>query len=131
MWCGTRDTWHLTLSDTTIFHNTYLLINIFFFFFLISSYSNYLKKKFIFRAAQQAAAALAAQTGVGGTRKGPPPLLRSRTLPAIIVPGISILNAQIDPSRLTPGNLCFIKSFFFFYIKSIKYTATYFIFMGQ
>ncbi|KAG8227365.1 hypothetical protein J437_LFUL000373 [Ladona fulva] len=27
---------------------------------------------------------------------GPPPLLRSRTLPAIVVPGISILQAQIE-----------------------------------
>lgn len=62
-----------------------------------------------FRAAQQAAAALAAQTGAG-TRKGPPPLLRSRTLPAIIVPGISILNAQLDPSRLTPSNYRLINS---------------------
>ncbi|KAJ9599310.1 hypothetical protein L9F63_010204, partial [Diploptera punctata] len=26
----------------------------------------------------------------------PPPLLRSRTLPAIVVPGLSILQAQID-----------------------------------
>lgn len=55
---------------------------------------------FIYRAA---AAAIAAQTGIG-SRKGPPPLLRSRTLPAIIVPGISILNAQLDQSRLAPGN---------------------------
>lgn len=67
----------------------------------LDKYNNNLK--YIFRAAQQAAAALAAHTGTG-TRRGPPPLLRSRTLPAIIVPGISILNAQLDPSRLTPGN---------------------------
>nr|XP_032518671.1 uncharacterized protein LOC116771083 isoform X1 [Danaus plexippus plexippus] len=34
-------------------------------------------------------------------RKAPPPLLRSRTLPAIIAPGFSILHAQIDPQRST------------------------------
>lgn len=54
------------------------------------------------RAAQQAAAALAANTNAGD-RKGPPPLLRSRTLPSIIVPGIAILQNQIDSSRLVPG----------------------------
>lgn len=55
----------------------------------------------IYRAAQQAAA-LAANTNAGD-RKGPPPLLRSRTLPSIIVPGIAILQNQIDSSRLVPG----------------------------
>lgn len=29
------------------------------------------------------------------TNKRPPPLLRSRTLPAIIVPGVNILQAQL------------------------------------
>ncbi|CAH2008922.1 unnamed protein product [Acanthoscelides obtectus] len=33
--------------------------------------------------------------GAGRTGKKPPPLLRSRTLPAIIVPGVSILQAQL------------------------------------
>jgi len=37
--------------------------------------------------------ALARQPASG---PGPPPLLRSRTLPAIVVPGINILQAQID-----------------------------------
>ncbi|CAH2106143.1 unnamed protein product [Euphydryas editha] len=46
-----------------------------------------------------AAAAAAAEAFVG--RRGPPPLLRSRTLPAIIAPGFSILHAQIDPQRTT------------------------------
>uniref|UniRef100_T1HL90 Uncharacterized protein n=1 Tax=Rhodnius prolixus TaxID=13249 RepID=T1HL90_RHOPR len=32
----------------------------------------------------------------GEKPRAPPPLLRSRTLPAIVVPGISILQAQID-----------------------------------
>ncbi|KAK3930261.1 L-aspartate oxidase, partial [Frankliniella fusca] len=46
-----------------------------------------------------AASTLAASTHAAsapgpGTR--PPPLLRSRTLPAIVVPGISILQAQLD-----------------------------------
>lgn len=62
----------------------------------------------IYRAAQQAAA-LAANTNAGD-RKGPPPLLRSRTLPSIIVPGIAILQNQIDSSRLVPGMI--VKSFF-------------------
>lgn len=35
--------------------------------------------------------------GYNNELKQPPPLLRSRTLPAIIVPGINILQAQIDP----------------------------------
>ncbi|XP_023316665.1 uncharacterized protein LOC106658011 isoform X1 [Trichogramma pretiosum] len=34
---------------------------------------------------------------------GPPPLLRSRTLPAIVVPGLSILQAQIEASRCPPA----------------------------
>lgn len=46
-----------------------------------------------------AVAAAAAEAFVG--RRGPPPLLRSRTLPAIIAPGFSILHAQIDPQRTT------------------------------
>ena len=29
-------------------------------------------------------------------KKRPPPLVRSRTLPAIVVPGLSILQAQIE-----------------------------------
>lgn len=59
---------------------------------------------FIRRAAQQAAAAaVAAQAGSGSTRKLPPPFLRSQTLPTIILPSMAILNAQLDPSRLTPG----------------------------
>lgn len=56
--------------------------------------------------AAQAAAALAAQTCGGKSSRGrPAPLLRSRTLPAIIVPGISILHTQIDPNRLNTGEL--------------------------
>lgn len=56
----------------------------------------------LFRAA---AAAIAAQTATErkNSRKIPPPLLRSRTLPAIIVPGISILHTQLNPSRLAVG----------------------------
>uniref|UniRef100_A0A8D8YBP6 Ankyrin repeat and fibronectin type-III domain-containing protein 1 n=1 Tax=Cacopsylla melanoneura TaxID=428564 RepID=A0A8D8YBP6_9HEMI len=34
-------------------------------------------------------------------KKVPPPLLRSRTLPAIVVPGLSILQAQISDNRST------------------------------
>nr|XP_023018640.1 uncharacterized protein LOC111507545 [Leptinotarsa decemlineata] len=33
--------------------------------------------------------------GAGRTSKKPPPLLRSRTLPAIVVPGVNILQAQL------------------------------------
>ncbi|KAG5885221.1 hypothetical protein JTB14_002649 [Gonioctena quinquepunctata] len=33
--------------------------------------------------------------GAGRTGKKPPPLLRSRTLPAIVVPGVNILQAQL------------------------------------
>ncbi|XP_073945579.1 uncharacterized protein isoform X3 [Choristoneura fumiferana] len=46
-----------------------------------------------------AAAAAAAADALGSCRRAPPPLLRSRTLPAIVVPGLSILHAQIDPAR--------------------------------
>ncbi|XP_026324969.1 uncharacterized protein LOC113233949 [Hyposmocoma kahamanoa] len=46
-----------------------------------------------------AAAAAAAEALGSGVRRAPPPLLRSRTLPAIIAPGFSILHAQIDPQR--------------------------------
>ncbi|XP_055902102.1 uncharacterized protein LOC129938513 isoform X2 [Eupeodes corollae] len=42
-------------------------------------------------------AALANQTRT--CRKQPPPLLRSRTLPAIVVPGISIIAAQTETNR--------------------------------
>ncbi|KAG8303212.1 hypothetical protein J6590_016187 [Homalodisca vitripennis] len=55
----------------------------------------------IYRAAEAAAAAAAA--AAPGIR-APPPLLRSRTLPAIVVPGISILQAQID-SRTKEGEI--------------------------
>ncbi|KAJ8972024.1 hypothetical protein NQ314_000406, partial [Rhamnusium bicolor] len=33
--------------------------------------------------------------GTGRTSRKPPPLLRSRTLPAIVVPGVNILQAQL------------------------------------
>ncbi|XP_059477970.1 ankyrin repeat and fibronectin type-III domain-containing protein 1 isoform X3 [Neocloeon triangulifer] len=53
--------------------------------------------------AAAAAAAIASSAGIAATADGgdagaksKPPLLRSRTLPAIIVPGISILQAQIE-----------------------------------
>lgn len=54
-----------------------------------------------------AAAAVAAQTSTGKccAYKTPPPLLRSRTLPAIIVPGISILQTQLNPSRQPIGGM--------------------------
>ncbi|BET01922.1 Ras association (RalGDS/AF-6) domain [Nesidiocoris tenuis] len=41
-------------------------------------------------------ALLAAANEEANKPRGPPPLLRSRTLPAIVVPGINILHAQID-----------------------------------
>jgi len=50
--------------------------------------------------AAAAAAAIASSAGIAtveaDTSKTKPPLLRSRTLPAIIVPGINILQAQIE-----------------------------------
>lgn len=59
---------------------------------------------FAFCLYRAAAASIAAQTTANkSTRKIPPPLLRSRTLPAIIVPGISILHTQLNPSRLAVG----------------------------
>ncbi|KAF0763811.1 Uncharacterized protein FWK35_00037685, partial [Aphis craccivora] len=36
----------------------------------------------------------------------PPPLLRSSTLPAIIVPGLNILHAQIGPNS-TPNGIVY------------------------
>jgi len=47
----------------------------------------------------------------------PPPLLRSSTLPAIIVPGLSILHAQIGPNS-TPNGMGFI---FFVCLLSTSY----------
>ncbi|CAB0036396.1 unnamed protein product [Trichogramma brassicae] len=38
-------------------------------------------------------------SGTAECPAGPPPLLRSRTLPAIVVPGLGILQAQIEASR--------------------------------
>ncbi|XP_076028496.1 uncharacterized protein LOC143017595 [Oratosquilla oratoria] len=35
----------------------------------------------------------------GGVTSSRPPLVRSRTLPAIVVPGVTILQAQIDTAR--------------------------------
>lgn len=54
-----------------------------------------------------AAAAVAAHTSTGKccAHRTPPPLLRSRTLPAIIVPGISILQTQLNPSRQPVGGM--------------------------
>lgn len=45
--------------------------------------------------------------GGSGGRRQPPPLLRSRTLPAIVVPGVNILQAQI-------GNKSYISTFIYF-----------------
>lgn len=49
--------------------------------------------------ADQRASCAGLEGGASRPLKGKPPLLRSRTLPAIIVPGINILQAQIDPQR--------------------------------
>ncbi|KAL3273706.1 hypothetical protein HHI36_015136 [Cryptolaemus montrouzieri] len=40
-------------------------------------------------------ASCAGLEGAGRTARKPPPLLRSRTLPAIVVPGVNILQAQL------------------------------------
>ncbi|ALC47785.1 CG42686, partial [Drosophila busckii] len=54
------------------------------------------------QAQQSGAAAAALATGVAGnqsrngSRKWPPPLLRSRTLPAIIVPGLPVVSLHTD-----------------------------------
>lgn len=40
-------------------------------------------------------ASCAGLEGAGRTGRKPPPLLRSRTLPAIVVPGVNILQAQL------------------------------------
>lgn len=69
-------------------------------------------------------AAVAEETGhsndVKVLRKRPPPLVRSRTLPAIVVPGLNILQAQIE-SKYKGKLLMFIwtlfKNFFFALIK--------------
>lgn len=73
---------------------------------------------FCFHRAAQQAAALAASTNAGD-RKGPPPLLRSRTLPSIIVPGIAILQNQIDSSRLGPGMLLLL-----IFLKFVSFYST-------
>jgi hypothetical protein len=46
------------------------------------------------RAQQNAEALLSGFSGTKITKNRPPPLLRSRTLPSIIVPGITILQAH-------------------------------------
>jgi len=74
---------------------------------------------FHFRAQQSAAAAAAAAGGAGGmaggagcgsgsqsrpgSRKLPPPLLRSRTLPAIIVPGLPVVSLHTDKQTFQLG----------------------------
>lgn len=62
---------------------------------------------FNFRAAAQNAidnlSGFSGNRSIRGRGGPPPPLLRSRTLPAIIVPGISILQAQIDPPKAVTG----------------------------
>ncbi|XP_054282123.1 uncharacterized protein LOC128999573 [Macrosteles quadrilineatus] len=57
------------------------------------------------KAAAEAAAAAAPKISLPGVKQ-PPPLLRSRTLPAIVVPGISILQAQIDTRYKESGGSC-------------------------
>ncbi|KAK9509721.1 hypothetical protein O3M35_006976 [Rhynocoris fuscipes] len=52
--------------------------------------------------------------------RGPPPLLRSRTLPAIIVPGINILQAQIDSNKYKEGICRFIFIFLFNFLNFSK-----------
>lgn len=47
-------------------------------------------------------ASCAGLEGAGRTGRKPPPLLRSRTLPAIVVPGVNILQAQLG--NYVPGN---------------------------
>lgn len=49
-------------------------------------------------------ASCAGLEGAGRQEKKPPPLLRSRTLPAIIVPGVNILQAQLG--NYNAGNTC-------------------------
>lgn len=91
----------------------YITVRVTFFFeinYIDLEYRIFLNKPFIpfRRAAQHAAAAaasVAAQTGQpgSGSRKLPPPFLRSQTLPTIILPSMAILSAQLDQTRLTPG----------------------------
>ncbi|XP_045448894.1 uncharacterized protein LOC123657385 [Melitaea cinxia] len=69
--------------------------------FLLLRVKRAFKKKRQQRKEKHAAAAAAAAAEAFVSRRGPPPLLRSRTLPAIIAPGFSILHAQIDPQRTT------------------------------
>ena len=54
-------------------------------------------------AAAAAVAAAAAPPKLEQGPRKPKPLLRSRTLPAIVVPGINILQAQIE-ARYRKGN---------------------------
>jgi len=73
---------------------------------------------FHFRAQQSAAAAASGAGGAGGaggggggsgsqsrpgSRKLPPPLLRSRTLPAIIVPGLPVVSLHTDKQTFQLG----------------------------
>ncbi|RZF48885.1 hypothetical protein LSTR_LSTR003265 [Laodelphax striatellus] len=66
--------------------------------------SCYLQQLYTKLAAAAAAAAVPEVTSP--TPKGPPPLLRSRTLPAIVVPGINILHAQIDSKYKSAEDSC-------------------------
>lgn len=74
--------------------------------YIIRNFHNAINKilnlHFFYSSAQLAACSRADQrascVGIEGstrTSKKPPPLLRSRTLPAIIVPGVNILQAQL------------------------------------
>ncbi|KAJ3645182.1 hypothetical protein Zmor_022862 [Zophobas morio] len=63
----------------------YLFINVTFFHFSAQLAASRIDQR----------ASCAGLEGAGRTGRKPPPLLRSRTLPAIVVPGVNILQAQL------------------------------------
>ncbi|KAI4456581.1 hypothetical protein MML48_8g00008707 [Holotrichia oblita] len=62
------------------------------FFYLIFNTQDYAQ---LAAARVDQRASCAGLEGASRTTKKPPPLLRSRTLPAIVVPGVNILQAQL------------------------------------
>lgn len=64
-------------------------------FFLFSHIHIFLSSAQLAASRIDQRASCAGLEGAGRQARKPPPLLRSRTLPAIVVPGVNILQAQI------------------------------------
>lgn len=83
-----------------------MYVNFFQLFTFIAKYQKEKNDLFFHFRAQALNASISNQTGRANRGKVPPPLLRSRTLPAIIVPGIPVVSLHTDKSPFQWGK-CF------------------------